>query len=241
MRVAGRRSAKIATRKGKSDAIKAKLYGRYGKRIQQVARTGADPSANPALADLMDEAKGAGVPRDIIDRNVAKASEGAAADFKEAVYEAYGAGGTGFIIECLTDNVNRSVADVKMAITKAGGKWAESGSVAFNFTKKGVVTVTGVADEDTLYELEGLEDVVGLEEEGGAYKLVAELVDYKTLRQAVGGADLTTDPERSGVVMLPGAPVEVSEEDFEKCEKLVERLLECQDVDAVYSNCAGLD
>jgi len=138
----GRRAAKIAARKGKSDALKAKLYGKFGKRLAQCVRQGGnDPTQNLALADLIEEAKAARVPKDIIERNIGKASEGAAADFKEMVYEAYGPGGTGFLVECLTDNVNRSASDVKSAITKAGGKWAEAGSVMFNFQKKGVLMI----------------------------------------------------------------------------------------------------
>ena len=117
-----RRSAKIATRKGKADAQKSKLYGKIGKQIAQAVRQGGpDALGNLRLRDALAAAKMAQVPVDIIDRNIKRASE-SKADYTEMTYEAYGIGGTGFVIECLTDNINRSASDVKAAITKAGGK-----------------------------------------------------------------------------------------------------------------------
>eukprot|EP00879_Flechtneria_rotunda_P025346 GHRR01026925.1.p1 GENE.GHRR01026925.1~~GHRR01026925.1.p1 ORF type:complete len:223 (+),score=46.46 GHRR01026925.1:320-988(+) len=105
----GRRSAKIALRKGKADAKKAKSYGRIGKKIIQLVKAGGpDPITNSKLSDLLKQAKDLGVPKDIIERNVKKASDAKQGDFQECIYEAYGPRGTGFVIEALTDNVNRT-------------------------------------------------------------------------------------------------------------------------------------
>lgn len=104
---------------------------------------GPDPVANVALADVLRQARDAQVPKDIIERNIKKASEANQADFQELLFEAYGPGGTGFLIECLSDNVNRSASEVRAAVTKSGGKMAEQGSVAFNFKRQGVVMLQG--------------------------------------------------------------------------------------------------
>ena len=236
--------------KGKSDAIKAKLYGRYGKRIQQLAMQGRDN--NPALADLLDQARSAGVPRDVIERNLAKAEQ-SDVDFKEAVYEAYGPGGTGFLIECLTDNLNRSVADVKMAVTKQGlGKWAESGSVAFSFNRVGLVVVGpvdegGTVDEDALFEAAAdfAEDVVpspeGTDAEG-SFRVTCTVENFSSCRAACAGVKgVVVDGESSGIVYLPATEVEVNDEDFAACELILERLLAVDDVDCVTTTVAGLE
>ena len=147
--VCGRRSAKIATRKGAQDLKKAKLYGKLGKLILASARQGGpDPVANPKLRDAVAAAKAAALPKEIIDRNIKKAGEKAGgADFSEVLYEAYGPGGskTGFIVEALTDNVNRTAAEVKTAIKSANGKVADGGSVRFGFDRAGVVVLDPAA------------------------------------------------------------------------------------------------
>lgn len=142
--VCGRRSAKIATRKGAQDLKKAKLYGKLGKLILASARQGGpDPVANPKLRDAIAAAKQAALPRDIIERNIKKASEkGSGADFSETLYEAYGPGGkTSFIALALTDNVNRTAAEVKTAVKAGGGKVADGGSVKFGFVETGVIVL----------------------------------------------------------------------------------------------------
>lgn len=153
--VCGRRSAKIATRKGAQDLKKAKLYGKLGKLILASARQGGpDPVANPKLRDAIAAAKQAALPRDIIERNIKKASEkGSGADFSETLYEAYGPGGrTSFIALALTDNVNRTAAEVKTAIKAGGGKVADGGSVKFGFDEMGVVVLDGEEGEKELDE-----------------------------------------------------------------------------------------
>lgn len=142
---------------------KAKLYGKLGKLILASARQGgADPAANPKLGAALAAAKAAALPREIVDRNLRKAGEKAGAggaDFSEVLYEAYGPGGrTGFIVEALTDNVNRTAAEVKAAVKAGGGKVADGGSVRFGFERAGVVVLDAggeggsskALDEDTV-------------------------------------------------------------------------------------------
>ena len=110
---------------------------------------GADVLANARLRDILAHAKLASLPNEIIERNMKKAEKGGA-DFSEVTYEAYGPGGTGFVMECLTDNVNRSASEVRTAVTKGGGKMADSGSVLFNFQRVGLIMVDPAAGEDAV-------------------------------------------------------------------------------------------
>ena len=108
---------------GKSDGLKAKLYSKYGKLLLQAAKTGGtDPASNRQLSVLLDQARRAGVPRDIIERNMKRSEDKSAADFNDALYEVYGPGGTGFICECLTDNGNRTSTDIWTIVKKLNGK-----------------------------------------------------------------------------------------------------------------------
>ncbi|GAX77862.1 hypothetical protein CEUSTIGMA_g5304.t1 [Chlamydomonas eustigma] len=244
----GRRAAKIALRKGKSDAKKAKVYGRVGKKIIQYVKSGgADPVTNAKLDTLIKQAKDLGVPRDIIDRNIKRASDTKQADFLELCYEAYGPGGTGFIVECLTDNVNRSAGDVKAIITKSGNKVAEPGSVMFNFARCGAILVEDTK-EDIIFEAAmeaGAEDVCPLpEDEDGnpstSYKVFTPVEEFSSATATLTKMGFKVNLEESELVYRASTPLEVDDEAFGKCETLMERLLEHDDVEAVYTNCDGL-
>ena len=238
----GRRSAKIAVRKGKADAQKAKLYGKIGKLIAQAVRSGGnDPIANTRLREILAQAKLAQLPVDIIERNMKKAADKNGGDFSEMVYEAYGPGGTGFIIEALTDNVNRTASEVRTAVTKGGGKMADVGSVLFNFTRTGLVMVDPSHDEDAALEaaLEaGASDMVPATDDGvlEGYKVLTSLESFSAVSHSLVDQGLTLNMESSGLVYVPLAEIEVSEDDFTGNETLMERLLAVDDVDAVYSN-----
>lgn len=243
----GRRSSKIATRKGKADAQKAKLYGKIGKLVAQAVRLdGPDPVANTRLREALAAAKMAQVPVDIIERNIKRASE-SKADYAEVTYEAYGIGGTGFVIECLTDNVNRSVSDVKAAITKAGGKVADSGSVLFNFQRQGMIMVAADEGEDRVFEAAmeaGAADIQqALEEDGklAGFKVLTAVEDYGAVSSSLAEQGLQLQLEASGLVYVPLVQQEVDDDQFEANEALLERLLAVDDVDAVYSTVAGLE
>lgn len=240
----GRRSAKIATRKTKADAAKAKLYGKLGKMIAQAVRSGGpDPLSNGQLRDALAQAKLAQLPADIIERNLKKASEKNASDYSEMTYECYGPGGTGFIIEALTDNVNRTAAEVRSAVTKGGGKLADVGSVMFNFNRVGVVVIeAGAEDEEKVFEIAldgGATDVQPVTDDEGdvsAIKVTTDLESFANVSNILREQGFSVDMGASGLSYIPLAEVEVSDEDLSGNEILMEKLLDVDDVDNVYSN-----
>ena len=180
-----------------------------------------------------------GAPKDLIDRNIKKASDKNQADFQETVYEAYGPGGCGFIIEGLTDNLNRAAADVRSAVNKGGGKMAAAGSVAFNFKPAGqLFTCAGDAvDEDTIFDVTaeaGAEDVVG--QPNGTFAVITPREEFGAVRAAMEEAGINVDDERSGLTMLPNMlATDISDEDYEACREMESKLLDLDDVDSVYS------
>lgn len=239
----GRRSAKIATRKTKADAQKAKLYGKIGKLIAQAVRSGgADPIANSRLRDVLQQAKLAQVPTDIIDRNLKKASEKDAADFSEVTYEAYGIGGTGFIIEALTDNVNRTAAEVRNAVLKGGGKMADVGSVLFNFNRMGLLMVDASVEEDVALEAAmeaGASDMQIAKDSDDVtegYKILTSLESFASVNENLVAKEIPLNMESSGIVYLPIMQIELNDDDFASNEAMMERILSLHDVDAVYTN-----
>lgn len=161
--------ANIKRQKARVDAVKGKVFAKMSREIIVAARSGADPAANFQLRTAIDKAKAAGIPNDNIDRAIAKGS-GQLNDGNELEairYEGYGAGGIAILIEALTDNRNRTAADLRSAFTKNGGNLGETGCVSWMFDHKGVVTITGVVDEDELLEASV---------EGGAeyYEMISE-------------------------------------------------------------------
>lgn len=219
-----------------------------GKRIITVVKGGGpDPATNASLSALLKQAQQLGVPKDILERNIKKASDAKQSDFAELFYEAYGPGGTGFIVECLTDNVNRSASEVKSQIGSKGiGKVAEPGSVMFNFTRAGSILVEQT-NEDAIFEASmeaGGEDVVPVEDEDGtsttSFTVFTASDAFGSTLSKLKELGLTVNMESSELVYRANAPVEVSDEDFVKCEGLMDRLLELDDVENVYTNCEGL-
>ncbi|GLI68298.1 hypothetical protein VaNZ11_012659 [Volvox africanus] len=244
----GRRAAKIALRKGKSDAKKSKIYGRVGKKIIQLAKAGgADPTTNAALDTLLRQAKELGVPKDVVERNLKRATDSKQGDYQEVTYEAYGPGGTGLIIFCLTDNLNRTASEVKPTVTKAGAKVAEPGSVMFNFTRCGMIVVDNTT-EDAVFEAAmeaGADDVepVPTEEDGQpstSYKVFVPVEAFAAAKGTLRQLGYSVNEEDSDLVYKAAAPVEVDDDSFSRCEALVEKLLELDDVDNVFTNCDGL-
>lgn len=245
----GRRSDKIALRKGKTDAKKTKLYARMGKKIVQLAKAGGpDPSVNTALNDALKQAKDLGVPKEILERNLKRSSDTKQGDYQELAYEAYGPGGTGFIVFCLTDNVNRTASEVKPTITKAGSKVAEPGSVLFNFARCGLIVVDNTS-EDAVFEAamdagaEDIQPVVAADEDGqpsSSYKVYVPIEEFSAAKGKLAAAGFAVNQEESELIFKAAAPVEVDDDAFARCEALMEKLLDLDDVDAVFTNCDGL-
>ncbi|CAD7705324.1 unnamed protein product [Ostreobium quekettii] len=242
-RLMGRKSLKIAGRKTAMDERRAKLYGKYGKLICQAARkNGTDPLTNLRLRDVLEEAKRAYVPKEIIDRNMNKAMDKSQGDYQEVVYEAYGPGGTGFIMECLTDNLNRTASDIRAIIGRAGGKMANKGSVLFNFERLGTVMVEGHdLREEQVLECAmdaGAQDVktCGL----NRFKILTSIDEYTSIMDRLAQNGLPVIADQCGLAYVPTVAVQVSGEDLERNQACESKLLALDDVDAVYTTCEEL-
>jgi len=237
----GRAAAVRASTKAKTDAKKAKTNAVYGKKIIMAVKSGGspDPNANRMLADVIKSAKASSVPIDNINRAIKKASEGSAGDFKEGTFEAYGLGGASMIINVLTDNNNRATADVKAAVNKRDGKIAEQGSVLFMYDRKGKIEVSGVLDEEAVLEAAieaGCDDyelVPGDEE--GTTVVYTDPKEVSAMVEAVKSMDNDQEVKFS-LVYVSKAPVEVSDEDFEKNMEIIDALEDLDDVDSVEHN-----
>jgi YebC/PmpR family DNA-binding regulatory protein len=221
----GRKAAKVAQTKNKNDAIRTKLYGKFGKEIARAAKEGGTGTDNVRLQGILKDAKRMSVPADLIERNLKKAGEAKGGDFMELTYECYGHGGVGIVMEVLSDNVNRCAGDIPAAVKKGGGKMAESGSVLFNFERKGLVYLKS-GDEDAIFEAAI---------EAGADVVIAEYQSFASVRDSLIDGGFDVDAENSGLKLLPLANVEVSEEDAEANEVLLDKILEIEDVDAVFT------
>ncbi|KDD76331.1 transcriptional regulator [Helicosporidium sp. ATCC 50920] len=240
----GRRSSKIAGRKEKSDALKAKLYGHLGKLISAAVRAGGpDPIANDRLREVLAQARASQLPSDIAERNIRRASERDAAAFSEQLYECTGPGGVGLLVESLTDNAARTAGAVRSALTKNGGKLSPGG-VLFAFARRARLLVRAPSSqEEALVEdaLEaGAEDVEGGEE--GAFEVLAEPERRAAVAGALETAGWEIDDAASRTAWEPReGPAAVDPEHRRQCLALRARLLELDDVDAVFMACDSED
>jgi YebC/PmpR family DNA-binding regulatory protein len=235
--------SKWATTKHKKavvDAKRSKVFAKLIKNIEVAARLGGgDPDANPTLYDAIYKAKKTSVPNDNIDRAVKRGSGAAAggADYQTIMYEGYAPGGVAVLVECLTDNRNRAAAEVRTAMTRAGGSLADPGSVSYMFSRKGVVIVgkEGVAptEDDVLAAVldAGAEEVNDL---GESYEVVSEATDVVQVRTALQAAGI--DYESAEVEFVPSVTVELDEDGARKVFRLIEALEDSDDVQNVYAN-----
>jgi YebC/PmpR family DNA-binding regulatory protein len=238
--------SKWATTKHKKaiiDAKRGKLFAKLVKNIEVAARVGgADPSGNPTLYDAIQKARKNSVPVDNIDRAVKRGGGvgGETVDYIEIMYEAYGPAGVAILIECLTDNRNRSAADVKVAVTRHGGTLANVGSVSRIFDRKGVVEVAKVQGGRTLSEDDLLEatldaDPEDFADDGEIFKVISDPSQVVEVRKAVQAAGL--DYESAEVQFVPQFTQAVATADAaEKLFKLLDAIEDLDDVQTVYSN-----
>lgn len=231
------RGPSIEGRKNAEDARRAKVFTKLIREITVAARGGADPAANPRLRMAIDKALSANMSKDTVERAVKRGSGADGADnMQEIRYEGYGPGGVALIIDTMTDNLVRTVADVRHALSKHGGNLGTSGSVAFQFKHLGELKVaTPTADaEEKLMEaaLEaGADDV---QSEGGNSTVLCAPSAFETVKKALTDAGLT--PASADVVMRPENRVAVPEEAQETLLDLIEWLEELDDVQEVYHN-----
>lgn len=223
----------IKRQKAVTDAKRGAIFTKIGNQIAIAARGGTDPATNSALALAIEKAKNANMPMTNIDRAIARVADKSAAALEEITYEAYGPGGVGLIIETATDNRNRTFPEVRTALTKSGGTVAEPGSVAFQFTRKGVIHVVANGEDALLAVLDaGADDAV---EEDGEIVVYTNAKDLARVRQAIIDAGLkVTD---AGLEYVPNALVEISDSaQAQKIIKLLEAVDDLDDVTAVHSN-----
>jgi YebC/PmpR family DNA-binding regulatory protein len=229
--------ANIQHRKKAQDAKRGKLFTRLIKEIVVAAKAGgSDLDANASLRSAVDKAKSQSVPKDAIERAVKRgAGELDGSDYEEIRYEGYGPAGVAVMVDCLSDNRNRTVADVRHAFSKAGGNLGQSGSVAYMFASVGVLLYSPEQDEDTIMEaaLEaGAEDVVVADD--GSIEVLTSAEDYVAVKQAMTDAGL--EPEDSELTMRASANAELDVDDARKVLRLVDLLENSDDVQDVYYN-----
>jgi YebC/PmpR family DNA-binding regulatory protein len=226
----------IMHRKGRQDAKRARTFTRLLKEVQIAARLGLpDPAANPRLRSAMLAARAANVPKDNIDRAIARGSGGEGETYEEVRYEGYGPGGVAVIVETLTDNRNRTAADVRAAFSKHGGSLGETGSVAFQFDRVGEIRFAEpVGDPDRVLEaaIEAGADDVQSSEEG--HEIVCAADDLNSVREALEAQ--LGEPEEARLGWKPQATVQVGPDHAETLFKLLEALDDCDDVQRVVAN-----
>ena len=233
------RHGTIAGRKAAQDSKRAALFTKYAKAITVAAKDGGDPEYNASLRVAIEKAKGIGMPNDNITRAIKKGTgELEGASYEELSFEGYGAGGVAIIVNCLTDNTNRSTSAVRSIFDKHGGNLGTPGCVSYMFARKGVIIIekTDAISEDQLMEdaLEaGAEDMITNEDnyeiqtDPGAYTSVDE-----ALRKA--GYELV----ESDIEYIPSVESTPEEKDIRKLKKLVDFLEENDDVQSVHTNCS---
>jgi YebC/PmpR family DNA-binding regulatory protein len=228
--------ASIKHKKAIVDARKGKHFTKLARAITVAAREGGDPEGNPTLANAIQKAKDASMPKDNIERAIAKGTgEGTDADAIEAVvYEGYGPGGVAFLVEALTDNRNRTGSDVRHLFTKHGGNLGEPGSVAYLFDKRGVAVVDAsrYSEDDLLPAIEA--GALDLVQDDDVLEVVTEPADLAAVRAALEEAGV--DVESAELLQRPKTLVTLDAEQAPKLLRLVEALEESDDVDAVHAN-----
>ncbi|KKK05625.1 YebC/PmpR family DNA-binding transcriptional regulator [Micromonospora sp. HK10] len=233
--------SKWATTKHKKaviDAKRGKMFAKLIKNVEVAARTGGgDPAGNPTLYDAIQKAKKNSVPNDNIDRAVKRGSglEAGGADYQTIMYEGYGPNGVALLIECLTDNRNRAATEVRTALTRNGGSFADAGSVSYMFSRKGVVIVpkAGTTEDDVMMAVldAGAEEVNDLDE---AFEVVSEPTDLIAVRTALQDAGIEYESAESS--LIPSVNVPLDEDGARKIFKLIDVLEDCDDVQNVYAN-----
>ena len=233
--------ANIKHKKEKNDAKKGKIFTIIGREIAVAVKEGGpDPANNFKLATIIAKAKAANMPNDTIDRGIKKAAgEGGGANYEYITYEGYGPGGTAIIVKTLTDNKNRTAADVRSAFTKGGGNIGTPGCVSFMFDEKGQIVISkedyeGDADDLMMTVLDaGAEDFA---EEEDAFEIITSPDSFLEVKEALEKEGLTlADAE---VTMLPQNYVTLTEEkDIAQLNKILDLLDDCDDVQDVYHNC----
>ena len=229
--------ANIQHRKKKVDAKRGKIFTQINRVLTVAAREGGgDPDANPALRLAIEKANAVNMPKDNIERAVKKATGDLdGVTYEDLKYEGYAPGGVAVVVECLTDNRNRTVAEVRHAFTKYGGNLGTDGSVAYMFNKIGVLNFAPGTSEDDVMEVAldaGAEDVVS--EDDGSIEVITTPEAYSDVKEAMTDAGLT--PENAEITMRASVEVELDVESGEKVLRFLDALEDLDDTQEVYYN-----
>ncbi len=227
----------IKHKKGAADKKRAKIFTKLIKEITVAARMGGgDPAANPRLRHALSEANSQNMPKDTAERAIKKGTgdlEGV--NYEEIIYEGYGPGGVAVLVECLTDNRNRTIAEVRSIFGKAGGNVGTDGCVAWMFDKKGLISVSKEhADEETLMDLAldaGAEDII---EETDSFDIITEPEEYDAVKDAIDAAQIKC--ELSEITMIPQNMTKLDGKEAEQMINFMEALDDSDDVQKFYSN-----
>ncbi len=225
-------------KKAANDAKRSKMFAKLVKNIEVAARMGGgDVAGNPTLFDAIQKAKKTSVPNENIDRAVKRGSgaEAGAAEYQTILYEGYAPGGVAMLVECLTDNKNRAAAEVRTAFSRNGGQLADPGSVAYMFSRKGVIMVPKEsADEDAI--MEAVIDAGGEEvnDFGEVFEILSEATDLVPVREALQEAGIEYDS--ADVMFHPSLQIEVDADGARNIMRLIDALEDSDDVQNIFSN-----
>jgi len=229
--------ATIKHKKGKTDAKRGKLFSKLSRAITVAAREGGtDPNMNISLANAIDKAKGESMPKDNIEKAIQRGGGGADGEaYERIMYEGYGPAGVAIIVDVLTDNKNRSAADVRNIFSKHGGQLAQPGAVAWVFERKGSIVVDGgkYAEDDIMAAAidAGADDVV---QDGDEFQVLTDPAEFAVVRAAIAAAGI--EYEQAELTMIPKNTVMLEENDARKTMKIVDALEDSDDVQEVFAN-----
>ena len=229
--------ANIKHRKAAQDAKRGKIFTKLIREIVVATKMGgAEPDSNPRLRDAVSKALSANMKRDTVEKAIKRgAGAGEGENYNEVRYEGYGVASVAVMVDCLTDNINRTVSEVRHAFTKSGGNLGTDGSVSYLFTKIGTLTYPSGSDEDAIMEAAldaGAEDVATAED--GSIEVTTTPESFTTVKEAMFTADFET--ELAEVTMHPATSVELSLSEAEKVMRLIDMLEDLDDVQNVYTN-----
>jgi YebC/PmpR family DNA-binding regulatory protein len=223
----------IKRQKGANDAKRGVLFTKLGNAIALAARNGTDPDTNFSLRLAIDKAKAANMPMTNIERAIQRVADKSAAQLQEVMYEGYGPGGVAILVECATDNLNRTYPEVRLAFTKHGGSIAEKGAVAFQFDRKGMIRIAGTGDEVMMQALDsGADDIV---EEAGESIVYTDQKELAKVRDALKSYDV--DILDAQLTYVPNNTVKVTDSATAgKIMRVMDALDDLDDVSATHTN-----
>lgn len=228
--------AQIKRQKAANDQARGKLFSKLGREISVAARTGGDPDFNPRLRTAIENAKAQNMPNDNIERAIKKGTgQLPGASYEETTYEGYGPGGAALFFECVTDNQNRTIAELRHLLDKKGGNLGQTGSVSWMFERKGQIFVEAEAcDEDAALEAALEAGAENLEGEGGLYIVTTAAADFHEVQEGMRERGIPI--HGAELAMVPTSSLKVRGKDAERIVNLLAALEEHDDVQKVYSN-----